>query len=144
MQDARVSVGPLDFDALGEIRRVFDEDGLVAETEWDDPLDPPKLQIRFADGFAEQTSGRIDAKWTTNGYYSFHYSQSGLDFRFDCHPKPDVPDAHFHSPPDATTVVASCITVDSAPLVARAVHRCWRVAYEADDPGAANTLSDPP
>jgi hypothetical protein len=144
MQDARVSVGPLDFDALGEIHRIFEEDGLVVETEWDDPLNPRKLQIHFVDGFDEQTSGRIDAKWTTNGYYSFHYSQSELDFRFDCHPKPGVPDAHFHPPPDARTAVASCIDVDSASLVARAVHKCWREAYEADYPAEANTLSDPP
>jgi hypothetical protein len=38
MQDARVSVGPLDFDALAEIRRVFEEEGLVAQTGWDEPL----------------------------------------------------------------------------------------------------------
>lgn len=144
MQDARIPVGPLDFDALDEVRRVFETDGLVTETGWDDPLNPRRLQIHLGDGIGGQDSGRIDVTWTTRGYYSFHYSQSGLDFRFDCHPKPGAPDAHFHSPRDGENVVRSCIDVESAPLVARAVHRCWRTAYDGDDPSKANSLSDPP
>lgn len=144
MQDARVPVGPLDFDALAEIRSVFEEDGLVAEIGFDNSLNPRKLQIHINDGLHGQDSARIDVKWTTNGYYSFHYSQHGLDFRFDRHPKSGVPDAHFHPPPDASNAGRSCIDVDSAVLVARAVHKCWRAAYNADDPANANSLPDPP
>lgn len=144
MQDARIPVGPLDFDALSRIRRVFEADGLVGEIEWDDPINPQQLQVGLDDGIGEPDVGRIDAKWTVEGYYSFHYGQPGLNFRFDRHPKRSRATAHFHSPPDGTTVVPSCIEVTTAELVARAVHDCWREAYETGDPTRANTFSNPP
>lgn len=144
MQDARIPVGPLDFDALREVRHVFEEEGLVDRVGLDDPLDPQQLEIRVTDGLSEGRAGRFDVKWTTRGYYSFHYSQSGLDFRFDSHPKAGVSATHFHTPPNAGTAVRSCIDVGSAELVARAVHKCWRAAYETDDPTMANSLDNPP
>lgn len=115
----------------------------MSDTNWDDPINPQQLRVSLGDGIADQSRGRFDVRWTTEGYYSFHYSQPGLGFRFDYHPKPGVPDAHFH-PHGGGTALASCIAVESPELVARAIRKCWREAYESGDPSQANALSEPP
>jgi hypothetical protein len=50
-------------------------------------------------------SARLDIRWFEGGEYTFHYLETRADDRYQCrwdrHPKPDAPTAHFHPPPDA-------------------------------------------
>ncbi|MGQ4556006.1 hypothetical protein [Halobellus sp. GM3] len=122
-------------------------DGLVGEAGFDSRLDPTKLQIRFDDGVGNAEWCRFDVRWFQRGYYSFHHTdERGVDFRFDYHPKPDAPEKHFHTPPDARSddVERSCITTTDPMLVARAVHSLWRRAYETGSFDALNTAENPP
>lgn len=145
--DVEGDVGPLDEAALQQIRGVFaTADGLVADVGFDSLLDPTKLVVVLEDGVGDADWARFDIRWFQRGSYSVHHTdERGVDFRFDCHPKPDAPETHFHPPPNAAGDVApSCITVTEPGLVARAVHRLWRRAYEAGDFDDVNTATDPP
>ncbi|WP_254547326.1 hypothetical protein [Halomarina pelagica] len=120
---------------------------LVAETGYDDPIDPTELRIELTDGLDAADTARFDIQWSTLDNYSFHYVDSAdVNWRFDRHPNPHSPDWHFHPPPDARTADAepSCIRVREVSLVTRAVHKLWRVAYESDDPDRLNSSSNPP
>jgi hypothetical protein len=54
---------------------------------------------------------RLDIRWFVGGDYTVHYVETrGGDVwqcRWDRHPKPDGPRAHFHPPPDADGVESS-------------------------------------
>lgn len=136
--------GPLDLGALRHVRSVLDDaEPLVESTGFDDPVDPRLLQVRLADGF--EADGRFDVRFSDRGYYSLHYTEPGLDARFDYHPNPHSPEKHFHPPPDAATPAEpSCIRVVRPELVALAVVECWRTALDRGDPLALNAAEDPP
>ena len=69
----------------------------------------------MGEGFGSNPSGRFDIVWTERDCYNFHYIETdGVDFRFDRHPEPNVPQKHFHEPPDANTSVLSCIEVEQS------------------------------
>lgn len=146
--DDGVVFGPIDAEALREIRSLFVEmEPLVAATSLDDPLNPQMLSIEIADGVGTASSARIDVRWSLTGNYAFHYTDDqGQDFRFDRHPKPDAPTQHFHPPPDAPSrpVDPSCITVSALPLVTRAVLQRWRFVYETGSFEGINDASNPP
>lgn len=136
--------GGVDVRALKDIRNIWiDLEPLVEETGYDDPLDPTALRISLSEGILAET-GRFDVRWSRLSYYSFHYTEPGLDARFDRHPKPDAPETHFHEPPDAGTVVESCIRHEVLPLVTRAVVKCWRQAHDTGEPARLNELENPP
>lgn len=136
--------GPLDLDALRHVRSVLaDAEPLVETTAFDDPIDPRLLRVHLADGF--DADGRFDVQFSDHGYYSVHYTEPGLDARFDRHPNPHSTEKHFHSPPDAATPAEpSCIQVERPELVALAVVECWRTALDRGDPSAMNAVADPP
>ncbi|WP_311172577.1 hypothetical protein [Halobellus ordinarius] len=140
--------GPIDAGALREIRDLFVErEPFVVEAELDDPLNPQTLSIEFADGINDATAARFDVRWSVTGHYAFHYTDNdSRDFRFDCHPKPDAPTRHFHTPPDAPThpVEPSCIEVTELPIVAQAVLDRWRAAYEEGTHRRLNDAENPP
>jgi hypothetical protein len=54
-------------------------------------------------------SARLDVRWFEGGDYTFHYVESWGDdvwqCRWDRHPKPGEPRAHFHPPPEAAPTV---------------------------------------
>jgi len=78
--------------------------------------------------------------------YSFHYVDStDINWRFDRHPNTHSPESRFHPQPDAATAAPqpSCIDVTGVSLVSRAVHTVWRVAYEDNDLGHLNSVSNP-
>jgi hypothetical protein len=56
---------------------------------------------------------RLNVRWFVGGEYTVHYLESrGEDrwqYRWDRHPKPATPVAHFHSPPDVDGVEPSPI-----------------------------------
>jgi len=144
--DIEGDVGSLDITALEGIRESFVAlDGLVEQAGFDSLLDPTELQIHIDDGIGDATWCRYDIRWYQTGYYSIHHTdENGLDFRFDYHPKPDVPEHHFHEPPDAASAEQSCIEVVEPELVTRAVHKLWRRAYETGDTTHLNTAENPP
>lgn len=140
-------VGRLDIAALEEVRRVMERDGLVDEAGFEDLMDPTHLQVTFSDGIGNAEWARFDIRWRRNGSYSFHGTDSeGRDFRWGFHPKEDAPDKHFHTPRDADRgdPVPSCTEVEEPTLVARAVHKLWRRAYESEDLSVLNTATNPP
>lgn len=60
---------------------------------------------------------RVDIRWFVGGDYTAQYLESRPNgtwqCRWDRHPKPDAPRAHFHPPPDASpNVVPSPVAVD--------------------------------
>jgi hypothetical protein len=141
-------LGQPDVPAMRSIRGVFEQsEPLVERCEFDDVLNPTRLRAEFGDGIADADRCRIDATWYRSGGYSFHYTDSeDVNWRFDRHPNPHSPEAHVHEPPDAKseTAVESCITVAEPVLVARAVLKLWRRAYETGDTGPLNTAENPP
>lgn len=132
----RVDTGAPDPDLMARVRTVAENyDPLVATTEFDNPLNPNIVQLHLDDGI-ETDSGRFDVTWTDNGYYRYHYSE-GTDFnyRYDCHPRIDLPDTHFHEPPHAAhdDAISSCISVQTVRLVTLAVLQLWRDTAETGD-----------
>jgi hypothetical protein len=141
------NTGPIDYEALQEIRDIFlENEPLVSQYELSDRLDPqPELNVTVDEGFGARSYGRFDIIWTERDYYTFHYTEpAGVDFRFDRHPEPNTPEKHFHEPPDANTRVRSCIEVEQVAIVTRAVLKCWRTALSQDDPSFVNMRSNPP
>jgi hypothetical protein len=133
----RVETGAPDLQRLQTARTVAEEsEPLVVETRFDSPVDPQTLQLSMDAGIRAEGS-RFDVTWTDRGYYKYHYTEiKGVDYRYDRHPRADVPENHFHEPPDAGhDAVPSCIEVEVVPLVTLAVLRLWRDAVESGDPG---------
>jgi len=140
--DARF--GPTDTTSLEAIRKVFFEEPLVETVEFDDVTNPRKLTVYLSDGIT--SSGKFTVRSSTYGYYSIHYTEEGVEFRFDYHPNPHSPPKHFHPPPDASKEDAerSCIEVEVDELVARGVLKLWRRWYESDGTTDINEYDDPP
>lgn len=133
----------LDVVAMDEVRAAFTGlDGLIDAVGFQNPADPDVLYVHFTDGIGDATDCRFDIRWYRKGYYSIHHTDSRqLNFRWDYHPKVGAPEAHFHPPPDATPrdVEPSCLTVEQPPVVARAVHKLWRRAYDTGDTSKLNS-----
>lgn len=74
-------------------------------------MSPRRLEVRLdADQYSGRVSNaRLDVHWFDGGDYTFHYLESGgadvWQCRWDRHPKPAEPRAHFHPPPDAAPEV---------------------------------------
>jgi hypothetical protein len=117
--------GPLDVPALAMMARRAASHPLL--TGWafrPDSVSPRRLELRLDD---DQYPGavdaaRLDVRWYEGGDYTFHYVESRSADRWQCrwdrHPKPDAPAAHFHPPPDASSAVEPSDLDDSHPLAA--------------------------
>jgi len=140
--------GAIDARALREIRDLFIElEPLVQAASLDDPLNPQTLSVELSDGVGAASTSRIDVRWSLTGNYAAHYTDDrDRNFRFDCHPKPDAPRRHFHSPPDAPSrpVNPSCIAVSETSLVTRAILQRWRYAYTNGTFDGINDAENPP
>jgi hypothetical protein len=146
--------GPLDRPALLAIRDVFDTHEPLATAELDDYLDPRTLRVTFNEGLCGADEACIDVQWTTRQDYKFHYTDSrGINLRWGRHPHNDEYVNvrgldHYHPPPDASSdpseVEDSCISHFRETLVARAVLKLWRTAYQADSLAPLNAGSNPP
>ena len=136
--------GSTDTTSLEAFRDVFLEEPLVEETEFDDSTNPRQLRVRLSDGVTSE--GSFTVRWSIRGYYSVHYLEDGVEFRFDYHPNPHSPQKHFHPPPDASTEEAekSCVEVETDELVSRAVLKLWRRWYESDGDVSPNGGKNPP
>lgn len=131
----RVDTGAPDPDLLARAGAVAEDyEPLVTRVEFEDPLDPGMVQISLAEGIYGDT-GRFDVIWTDRGYYRYHYTEgSSFNYRYDRHPRLDLPDEHFHEPPEAAhDAVPSCIQVTTVRLVTLAVLQLWRDTVETGD-----------
>mgnify|MGYP000023547569 CR=1 FL=1 len=140
-------IGPPDPSIMQTIRNLFcQEEPLVKDATFDSVLQPSELRLQFSDGIDTAEWCRLDVTWFRSGAYRFHYVDSeAVNWRFDRHPNPHSPEKHFHEPPDAHdhTAVESCVTVEEATLVARAVLKLWRRAYETGNVDQLNTAENP-
>lgn len=141
-EDVDGDLGRLDVAAMDRIRSAFTGlDGLIEAAGFENLADPREVHARFSDGIGEATWARLDVRWYRRGYYGVHHVDStGRNFRWDHHPKVGAPDRHFHPPPDAPSddPEPSCLTVEDPPVVARAVHKLWRRAFDTGDTGRLN------
>ena len=106
------SGGPLDLPTLEVLARRADTHPLVDSWAFEpDALSPRSLVIHFdrAQYLPAIESARLDVRWFEGGDYTFHYVESWGDdvwqCRWDRHPKPGEPRAHFHPPPEAAPTV---------------------------------------
>ena len=145
--------GAISLSALRRVRnRWVDLEPLVANTGYDDSIDPSELHVELSDGLDDADTARFDIQWSELDNYSFHYVDSaGVNWRFDRHPNTHSLEAHFHPPqdttrPDVSTATAEpfCIRVEEVSLVTRTVVAMWRAAYESGDRGRLNSSSNPP
>ena len=108
---------------------------LLTRSNFDKPLNPTELHLHLSTGI-QADAGRFDITWTDKRYYRYHYSEGEeFNYRYDLHPRIDLPDNHFHEPPDAghDDAVPSCIEVKLVRLVTLAVFQLWRDTVEAGD-----------
>lgn len=112
MTDDERASGPLDVATLDVLARRAETHPLV--DGWavrPDSLSPRRLELQLD---AAQYPGpvadvRLDVHWFEGGDYAVHYLETRGDdvwqCRWDRHPKPGEPRAHFHPPPDASAAV---------------------------------------
>ena len=103
--------GPLDVETLEVLARRATTHPLVAEWAFrPDSISPRVLEFELDDArYPESvTEVRLDVRWFVGGDYTVHYLEHRDGERWQCrwdrHPKPDAPRAHFHPPPDASGV----------------------------------------
>ena len=119
------ATGPVDEPTLRTIgARAVETRQVTAQTFEPDAITPRSLRLRLDAGqyAAAVTAATLDVRWFETGDYSFHYRESrvgdetgapgqdvadGWECRWDRHPKPWAPRAHFHPPPSATDVEPS-------------------------------------
>jgi len=130
----RVETGTLDLNRLQTARTVATAyEPLISAATFDSAVDPQTLQLSVGAGIRAE-AGRFDVAWTDKGYYSYHYTEGeAFNYRYDRHPRADVPEKQFHEPPDANHAVASCIEVEAVPVVTLAVLQLWRDTVESGD-----------
>lgn len=141
----RVETGAPDVHQLRTARRVATtHEPLVGEAAFDSTVDPQLLQLPMEAGI-QADIGRFDVTWTDAGYYRYHYTEGeAFNYRYDFHPRQDVPAKHFHEPPGAGHgAVRSPIEVEAVPLVTLAVLQLWRDTVESGDLERLQQ-SDPP
>lgn len=144
--DSHALRGAIDAAALFQFQKTFEELEPLAAGELDDPIDPRVLYLCLQDGIGDAETATITVRWSTHGDYNIHYTDDERDARWDVHAPSGDP--HFHPPPDASSVdediEESCITVSEIDLVARAIHKLWRSAYDDGSVERLNTAENPP
>lgn len=102
--------GPLDVATLAVMGRRAVAHSLVERWRFrPDAISPRVLELRLAtDRYPDPvTAARLDVRWFEDGADTVHYLETRGDevwqCRWDRHPKPEAPAAHFHPPPDAAT-----------------------------------------
>ena len=95
----RVETGSPDLQRLQTARTVARKyEPHVTEATFDSSLDPQTLHLSLDAGIRADT-GRFDVTWTENGYYRYNYTEGEkFNYRYDCHPRMDVPEKRARSP----------------------------------------------
>lgn len=106
--------GPLDIATLEMLAQRADTHPLVDSWAFQpDAVSPRRLELHLDDGQYPPSieTARLDIRWFEGGDYTLHCLETRNDdvrqCRWDRHPKPGEPKAHFHPPPDATSDVES-------------------------------------
>jgi hypothetical protein len=104
--------GALDVATLSIVARRTESHPLVEGWTFEpDSMSPRRLEVHLdASQYPRSvTDVRLDVRWFEGGDSTFHYLEShkrdDWQCRWDCHPKPEAPRAHFHPPPDAAARV---------------------------------------
>lgn len=115
--------GPLDIATLSLMgRRAMSHPLAIRWRFRPDSISPRFLEIELA---AEQypttvSAARLELRWFEDAAYTIHYLEvrNGAlwQCRWDRHPKPDAPRAHFHPPPDAGPEIEPSMLSASHPL----------------------------
>lgn len=102
------ATGRLDISTLRTLARRAESHPLVDGWTFDPSgVSPRLLRLRLPPNAypSDVTAARIDIRWFSTGDYSFHYLETraadSYQCRWDRHPKPTAPRAHFHPPSDA-------------------------------------------
>ena len=114
MTSEEYSSGPLDVPTLEVIaQRAVTHPLVDGGTFQPDAMSPRRLELSVDDDQYPSpiTKARLDVRWFEGGDYTVHYLETRDDdvwqCRWDRHPKPGAPKAHFHPPPDAASEVES-------------------------------------
>lgn len=117
------SGGPLDIATLEVIGRRATSHPLVARWRFrPDGISPRVLVLELDIGQYpdEVKEARLDVRWFEDGAYTVQYLENRVDdvwqCRWDRHPKPEAPMAHFHPPPDAGVDIDPSMVKVSHPL----------------------------
>lgn len=112
MSGEEYSGGPLDIATLEVLAQRADSHPLVASWAFQpDAMSPRRLELHLDDDQYPPSveAARLDVRWFERGDYTVHYLESRDDHvwqcRWDRHPKPGEPKAHFHPPPNAAAAV---------------------------------------
>lgn len=118
-----LSGGPLDVATLEVMGRRATSHPLVARWRFrPDGISPRVLELQLDTGRYpnEVNEARLDVRWFEDGAYTVHYLEIRGDevwqCRWDRHPKPEAPMAHFHPPPDAGVDIEPSMLEVSHPL----------------------------
>lgn len=110
------SGGPLDVPTLEVLAQRASFHPLVEEWALQpDAVSPRRLELLLDDDQYPPSidAVRFDIRWFDGGDYTIHYLETRGDAvwqcRWDRHPKPGAPTAHFHPPPDASSVEPSTL-----------------------------------
>jgi len=102
------SGGPLDIATLEVLAQRSDTHPLVENWSFQpDAISPRRLELDIDASQYPQSvqSARLDVRWFEGGDYTVHYLEMHDDdtwqCRWDRHPKPGEPKAHFHPPLDS-------------------------------------------
>jgi hypothetical protein len=106
------SGGPVDVPTLEVIAQRAGTHPLVDGWAFQpDAMSPRRLELYLdEDQYSSSVDeARLDIRWFEGGDYTVHYLETRDDdvwqCRWDRHPKPGEPTAHFHPPPDAASDV---------------------------------------
>lgn len=112
MTGAEYSGGPLDVPTLEVIAQRAGTHPLVDGWAFQpDAMSPRRLELSLDDDQYSPSvdEARLDIRWFEGGDYTVQYLEMRDDdvwqCRWDRHPKPGEPTAHFHPPPDAASDV---------------------------------------
>lgn len=112
MTGEEYSGGPLDVPTLEVIAQRAGTHPLVDGWAFQpDAMSPRRLELYLdEDQYSPSVDEvRLDIRWFEGGDYTVHYLETRDDdvwqCRWDRHPKPGEPKAHFHPPPDAASDV---------------------------------------
>jgi len=106
------SSGPLDVPTLEILAQRAVTHSLVDGWAFQpDSMSPRRLELYLDENQYPSpiTEPRLDVRWFEGGDYTVHYLEARdvdvWECRWDRHPKPGAPKAHFHPPPDAASNV---------------------------------------
>ena len=112
MTGEEYSGGPVDVPTLEVIAQRAGTHPLVDGWAFQpDAMSPRRLELYLdEDQYSSSVDeARLDIRWFEGGDYTVHYLETRDDdvwqCRWDRHPKPGEPTAHFHPPPDAASDV---------------------------------------